>query len=72
MYAMCAIGAAPRGASHKSPSPAPLSHSAAETTEDFMAKIKQLKPRVEDSADIDSIRAFAISVRSLKVVPPPS
>ena len=72
IYAMCAIGAAPRGASDKSPSPAPLSHSIAETTEDFMAKIKQLKPRVEDSADIDSIRAFAISVRSFKVVPSPS
>lgn len=62
LYAMCAIGTTPRGPYEKSPSPAPLSHTAAETTEDYMAKIKQLKPRVEDSADVDSVRALAISV----------
>lgn len=63
LYAMCAIGTIPRGSSEKSPSPAPLSHTAAETTEDYMAKIKQLKSRIEESADLDSIRALTISVR---------
>lgn len=62
LYAMCAIGAAPRSSIEKSPSPAPHSHSVAKTSEDYIALVKQLKPKVEDSADIDSIRALAISV----------
>ncbi|KAF3000942.1 hypothetical protein E8E13_008934 [Curvularia kusanoi] len=66
IYAMCAVGAAPRGPYEKSPSPAPHSHTVAETTEDYMAKIKQLKSRVEDSADVDSIRAFAIAALALE------
>ncbi|KAJ4336462.1 hypothetical protein N0V95_008602 [Ascochyta clinopodiicola] len=62
LYAMFAIGASTRDRSDKSPSPGPLSHSVPNTSEDYLALVKQLKPKVEDSADIDSIRALVISL----------
>ena len=62
LYAMCAIVAAPRGQDDKSPSPGPQTHTAMHS-EDYIALVKQLKPKVEDAADIDSIRALAIMVR---------
>jgi hypothetical protein len=37
---------------------------ATKTSEDYIDLVKQLKPKVEDAADIDSIRALAIAVRS--------
>ncbi|KAH6642404.1 fungal-specific transcription factor domain-containing protein [Boeremia exigua] len=66
LYAMCAIGAIPRSTIDNSPSPGPYSHSVARTSEDYMALVKDLKPKVEDSADIDSIRALAISAIALE------
>lgn len=62
IYAMCAIGATHRDPTTQSPSPGSPPHSTAKTSEDYIALVKQLKSKVEDSADIDSIRALAISV----------
>ena len=62
LYAMCALGAAPRDQNDKSPSPGPQSYMATRNSEDYIALVKQMKPKVEESADIDSIRALAIMV----------
>ncbi len=68
LYAMCAVGASPRDLSDDAPSPGPYSQSLARSSEDYMMLVKDLKPKVEDSADIDSIRALAISVRQVRSV----
>ncbi|KAF2627079.1 hypothetical protein BU25DRAFT_440291 [Macroventuria anomochaeta] len=66
LYAMCAIGASPRDPFDKSPSPGPHSHKNTRTSEDYIALVKQLKSKVEDNADIDSIRALAIAAIALE------
>lgn len=63
IYAMCAIGSVHRGPNESSPSPGPPADPRARTSEDYIALVKELKSKLEDSADIDSIRALAISVR---------
>lgn len=62
LYAICAIGAAHGGRTDKSASPGSPSTIVQKTSEDYLALVKQLKPKVEDSADMDSIRALVISV----------
>lgn len=62
IYAMCATGSPHRCPSDSSPSPGPHSDLRARTSEDYIALVKELKNKLEDSADIDSIRALAISV----------
>jgi hypothetical protein len=64
LYAMCALGALPRNAEGRSLSPGSYAEMATKTSEDYIDLVKQLKPKVEDAADIDSIRALAIAVRS--------
>ncbi|UPX18526.1 Aldehyde dehydrogenase (NAD(+)) [Ascochyta rabiei] len=66
LYAMFAIGASPRDRIDHSPSPGLPSHLAPKTSEDYLALVKQLKPKVEESADIDSIRALVISAIALE------
>lgn len=61
LYAMCAIGSNFGDCTDKSPSPGPT-HLIPKTPEDYLAMVKQLKPKVEENADIDSIRALVISV----------
>lgn len=58
---MCAIGSNFGDCTDKSPSPGPT-HLIPKTPEDYLAMVKQLKPKVEENADIDSIRALVISV----------
>lgn len=67
LYAICAIGAANyTGRTDCSPSPGSPTDSVRKTSEDYIALAKQLKPKVEDEADIDSIRALAIMVCQAK------
>lgn len=66
IYAMCALGALPRNSEERSLSPGPYSDSATKSEEDYINLVKQLKPKVEDAADIDSIRALSIAVCKTK------
>lgn len=63
IYAMCALGAAPRNSEGKSLSPGSFADLATKTSEDFIDLVKQFKSKVEDAADKDSIKALAITVR---------
>lgn len=65
LYAMCAIGSNHSSHNDKSPSPETPSHLAIKTSEDYLAMVKQLKSKVEDTANIDSVRALVISVRRI-------
>ncbi|KAF1926761.1 uncharacterized protein M421DRAFT_206124 [Didymella exigua CBS 183.55] len=66
IYAMCALGAAPRNSEGRSLSPGTYADVPTKMSEDYIDLVKQLKPKVEDAADIDSIRALAVAAIALE------